>query len=201
VLLRWKTDAEVAGFDVLHQADYGFRGASNARETKEEVGGFEDLHRTNSELRDPGSEWKIAGYVEGNRSSEAVESYSYSIPDLESGHHFFRLKQINLDGSVGYSREVIVTIDLPSAFVIGDVYPNPVIDMAILPFHVATTQVVSATLHDVLGRQIRSLGQIQAVADTRHAFQIDAVDLPAGSYFVLLRGERFAATKKVLTVR
>lgn len=79
--------------------------------------------------------------------------------------------------------------------------PNPTATATSVRFRVATEQTVRATLLDALGREVRVLfdGPIQAAR--YETVQIDATDLPAGTYVVRVEGETGAASTQISFVR
>ena len=79
--------------------------------------------------------------------------------------------------------------------------PNPAATATSIRFRVATEQSVRATLLDALGREVRVLfdGPIQAVR--YETVQIDASDLPAGTYVVRVEGETGAASTQLSLVK
>lgn len=62
-------------------------------------------------------------YVKGSQFSSNLKKYHYLVNDLSSGIYYFRLKQIDVDGKVNYSKVVEAEIQDNHLPII--VYPNP----------------------------------------------------------------------------
>lgn len=67
-----------------------------------------------------GLSWETIGYVEGSGNSVNVLSYSYEDAHGVSGVCYYRLLQVDFDGSSEYSN--IITVDNLGKF---NIYPNP----------------------------------------------------------------------------
>ena len=82
--------------------------------------GFEIERSTNKK------DWRLIGFKEGKGTTTETQNYSF-VDDLfgiSSPQLFFRLKQIDFDGSFEYSDVVEVDI-APSTFSLSQNYPNP----------------------------------------------------------------------------
>jgi hypothetical protein len=96
VELRWRTETEVN--------NYGF-----------------DIERTKDN-----SDWITIGFVEGHGNSNSPKQYNFIDPDInQSGTYYYRLKQIDNDGTYEYSDVVSVEVGVPKIFYLSQNYPNP----------------------------------------------------------------------------
>jgi hypothetical protein len=80
------------------------------------------------------------------------------------------------------------------------VYPNPVRDRATVAFAVAEPGPVRLTVHDVLGRRVRTLAE-GPLAAGEHSATFDAAGLRSGIYLMVLQAEGQRHTRKVMIVR
>ena len=80
------------------------------------------------------------------------------------------------------------------------VYPNPVRDRATVAFAVAEPGPVRLTVHDVLGRRVRTLAE-GPLAAGEHSATFDAAGLRSGIYLMVLEAGGQRATRKVMIVR
>ncbi len=69
--------------------------------------------------------WKGIGFVEGNGNSSSPKNYTFVDENPPSGNIFYRLKQINVDGSYEYSEVIETQISAPNKFSLSQNYPNP----------------------------------------------------------------------------
>ena len=66
-------------------------------------------------------------------------------------------------------------------------YPNPFIDHVTVKYRLTQPSEVSLEVHDVLGRRVAVLQNLQVAAGDHHVMWSSAAQLPAGLYFVQLR--------------
>ncbi len=146
-------------------------------------------------------DWTVAGFAEGRGTTDRGSVYRYELNDLSFGRHFFRLKQIDLNGAVEYSEMVEMEIDLPAAFTLGDAYPNPFYSDATIALAVNRAQTVRVEVFDLAGRSIAVLHDGLVEANTEKHVRFYASDLPNGLYVYQAVGEFFKAEKAVAIVR
>src|SRR5690606_4096787 len=89
---------------------------------------------------------------------------------------------------------------LPGAYALSEPHPNPSDGTARLTLDVAEAQRVTAAVYDGLGRRVAVLldGAVEAGA---HVLVLEGSGLPAGVYLVRVRGEAFAASRRLTLVR
>ncbi|NOX17514.1 MAG: hypothetical protein GXO87_04430, partial [Chlorobi bacterium] len=76
--------------------------------------GFE-IQRASSSTT-PRQGWETIGFVEGNGTTAETHNYSFIDENVASGKYFYRLKQIDNNGSFEYSDVVEIEMELPSKF-------------------------------------------------------------------------------------
>jgi len=69
--------------------------------------------------------WGQVGFVEGNGTTNSPKEYSYTDRNVSAGRYEYRLKQIDRDGRIGYSKSVQVEILVPRDLTLSQNYPNP----------------------------------------------------------------------------
>ena len=69
--------------------------------------------------------WEKIGFVNGNGTSTETHTYSFTDQNPVAGKSYYRLKQIDFDGSFEYSNIVEVDLTLPIEFSLEQNYPNP----------------------------------------------------------------------------
>ncbi|MEM1117548.1 MAG: T9SS type A sorting domain-containing protein, partial [Bacteroidota bacterium] len=89
---------------------------------------------------------------------------------------------------------------LPTAFALGQPYPNPVAQRAALTYDVPEAARVRLVLYDVLGRAVTVLVEGEHAAG-RHTATLDAAGLPSGVYVARLEAPAFAQTQRLTVVR
>ncbi|MBL7977712.1 MAG: T9SS type A sorting domain-containing protein [Bacteroidetes Order II. Incertae sedis bacterium] len=146
-------------------------------------------------------EWQTVATVQAAGSSTDVRSYTQAVQGLQVGTHYFRLKSVDKDGGVKYSKQVAVSVEVPGTFVMNPAYPNPFNPQTTLTFAVAQKQAVTMTLFNALGQQISVLYQGTPEANTLQTVQLDGSALQSGAYFVRLAGTNFNTMQKVMLVK
>ena len=79
-----------------------------------------------------GSEFNFLEVIEGQGNSNLLQSYSFVDRKPVPGVNYYRLKQVDFDGTQTYSN--IVSVKISTESVIASVIPNPVNDRAIVRF-------------------------------------------------------------------
>lgn len=101
---------------------------------------------------DGSSKWSVIATVIGAGNSQVVRNYnSYDATPL-SGVNYYRLKQVDNDGKFTYSNTVAVKMDLQRMGV--TVLTNPFYNTLSVNFESSTSQMVTARLVDITGKQL-----------------------------------------------
>ncbi len=198
---------ELASFNVSARPD-GSTMLTWVTETETENMGFEIE-------RGDGSTFERIGFVPGQGSSNEPREYSYidrSPSTVRSDRVvFYRLKQIDYDGSHNYSDMQSAQI-VPQFLGLENVYPNPVSvgTSAELPYNLPLPATVNLSVYNALGQRVASLQDQQERQAGRHTVQWNLRDskgqlLPAGAYFVrfdaTIGGESMRATQRLSIIR
>jgi len=140
-----------------------------------------------------GFEWETIGFVSGKGTTTEAQSYEFSsLVPRPSSPAVYRLKQLDLDGTVSYSQ--ILTIEgKPGEFSLNQNYPNPFNPSTNIGFSLPQTGKVRLVVFDLLGREVVTLLNKEMEAGN-HAVVFEASSLSAGLYFA-----RISFGGKVLT--
>ena len=99
---------------------------------------------------------KIA-FIAGNGSTTEISKYSYVDNYSADNKVYYRLKQIDNDGSYTYSDVVEVNLSMPKEFVLSQNYPNPFNPSTSIKYQLASDGYVTLKVYDLLGREIETL--------------------------------------------
>jgi hypothetical protein len=156
----------------------------------------------NSEVGDQKSEvkWEKIGFVEGSGTTTEPKSYSFTDKNIASGKYFYRLKQIDFDGSFDYSNEIEAGITAPKRFSLEQNYPNPFNPVTSIEYSLPNASQVSLIVYNILGQQVAELvnGNIKA---GEHTVTFDASKLGSGIYYYRLQSENNISIKKMVFVK
>ncbi len=133
-----------------------------------------------------GKTFETVGKVSGNGTTSSANSYSLLDKNLPAGLHYYRLKQVDLNGAFEYSQVIKVTVKESRNSL--TVYPNPTSGQLKLNSRDAISQV---RILNVLGQEIfrqNLSGQQTATLDINF--------LPAGTYQLLTDGSQETAVTR-----
>jgi len=142
------------------------------------------------------------GFVNGKGNSTEINYYSFTDNPQLSGVNqlYYRLKQIDFDGTFSYSDVVNVSYDVPAEFVLSQNYPNPFNPSTMISYFVPKESFVSIKVYDFLGREVTTLvNETRVVGSYETVF--DASNLPSGAYFYTLIAENYSSTKKMILLK
>ena len=85
-----------------------------------------DSNASPNEKADTIKLWQTIGFVPGSGNSESARDYSFTDREVEQGRRYdYRLRQIDLDGSISHSHVVTVSLSGMSRKVLSGPFPNP----------------------------------------------------------------------------
>ncbi|MEM1269209.1 MAG: T9SS type A sorting domain-containing protein [Bacteroidota bacterium] len=148
-----------------------------------------------------GGDWHEIAWVNGFGTTLEAQNYRHTVVNLAPGRHQFRLRQVDFDGAFDYSPVVEATISVPGTHALSEAYPNPFNPQARFELTVATEQAVTVTLHDALGRTVRTLYTGVVAANATQSVLIDGSGLPSGLYVYRAAGASFAESRTVMLVK
>lgn len=160
--------------------------------------GFEVQRR--SENRDVGGEeWQVLGFVSGNGTTTAAQSYSF-LDNSASGKVQYRLKQIDFDGRFEYSTVIELEAGAPTQFMLEQNYPNPFNPTTTITYILPVASDVRLEIFDMLGRKVATLLSEKQSAGT-HTYTLNASGFSSGAYFYRISAGTFTQTKKMMLVK
>lgn len=150
-------------------------------------------------------------FVAGHGTVTEVKFYEYFDAGLQPGLYYYRLKQVDLDGSFEYSPTLEISISVPDRFTLNQNYPNPFNPETQIKFEVSDNVHVSLTLFGIKGNQIKTLvnseyipGGYSASWDGKNAL---GKNVASGTYFYRLEistkqnKKLFSETKRMTLLR
>ena len=146
------------------------------------------------------SAFETIGYVDGNGSSGNRITYNFVDNDLKQSRYYYRLKQIDFDGTFSYSNEIMVDILSLAEYILHQNYPNPFNPSTKIRFTVPERSDVKITLNDVLGREVSVLFNDQVEPGTRE-IEIEASSLSSGNYFVKMIAGSIHKIQKITLIK
>jgi hypothetical protein len=144
---------------------------------------------------------KVA-FLQGAGNSVKSILYNYTDQSVAAGKYYYRLKQVDFDGSFSYSNVAEVNVAaVPGSFSLSQNYPNPFNPTTSISFTVAKNEMVTLNVFNALGQKVASLFNAQAEAGKTYNVSFDASKLTSGIYFYQLNQGSNSVTKKMTLMK
>jgi hypothetical protein len=162
--------------------------------------GFEIEKQIGSKQSAISNFWERIGFVEGNGTTTEINYYSFIDEEVSAGKYFYRLKQIDFDGTFEYSDIIEVEVNIPTEFSLLQNYPNPFNPSTKIDYSIPSDGFVSLTIYNTIGQEVSTLVSEQQTAGN-YSIGFSGEKLPSGLYFYSLRSGDFSETKKMLLLK
>ena len=144
-------------------------------------------------------------FIRGNGTTTDKSSYTYTDNSALTGKYYYRLKQVDLDGSFHYSKTVEIDLGIPKQFSVDQNYPNPFNPTTTIRFALPMNAKVNIKLYNTLGQQVANILNSDLSAGV-HETTFNASNLSSGVYFYKLEahgvdGSNFISTKRMLLMK
>ena len=145
-------------------------------------------------------------FVAGQGTSVAPHEYAFVDAGRGPGRWWYRLEQVDLNGTKHYSSEVSVDVltavaeAVPATFTLEQNYPNPFNAGTVIRFSVPVTSMVTLTVYDLLGHEVVTLAEGQMNAGV-HQVSWDGSRLASGVYLYRLTAGDQVQTRRMVYVR
>ncbi len=146
-------------------------------------------------------------FVPGHGTTLIPQDYAWTYTAAPAGTYYYRLRQVDLDGTSHFSDRIVVTRTTPTdvredaraaAFRLEQNYPNPFNPATTITFTMNEGGLATLTVFDVTGREVASLVNEVLSAGT-HRRTFDASGLASGVYYYRLRvGDRVESKRMML---
>lgn len=141
-------------------------------------------------------EWETIAFVKGFGTTTETQSYKYIDASPFKASNYYRLKQLDTDGTHEYSHIVEISLKQQNEWDLL-ISPNPVRDVLYYQLlgDYSSNEDYHLTIYNILGIPVQ---EVIIQSDEKHQLFVDA--LPNGSYFVLLRDTRSLLLKKNIVI-
>jgi hypothetical protein len=156
--------------------------------------GFEIQRRAND------YSWTKLGFIDGRGTTTEKSIYSFIDKNPIDGKSYYRLKQIDLDGSFKIFNSVQVDFATINDFSLGQNYPNPFNPITDINFSLAKSGTVTLKVFNVLGSEVATLVDDFMEAG-KHTIQFNAKSLTSGIYFYTIKSNTFTSTRKMILMK
>ncbi|HUI09996.1 MAG TPA: T9SS type A sorting domain-containing protein [Bacteroidota bacterium] len=151
----------------------------------------------------------IAGsFVAGAGTTVSPRQYAWTDRSPLAGTSYYRLKQVDLDGSVRYTEALKVVSGsgpsagdgrVPAVFALEQNYPNPFNPTTRIAFTVEKPGATTLKVYTILGAEVATLFDAVAQPGTQYTVAFDGGSLANGAYFYrLVSGDKTLLHKMLL---
>lgn len=145
------------------------------------------------------------GFVPGKGTITEKSTYSFIDNDIQIGNYYYRLKQIDFDGTSKYYNVVSVDAGLPRDFSVMQNYPNPFNPSTSIKFQLPVDSKVKIEVFNSLGEKIADLLNNQLSAGF-HDVSFDASNQASGIFYYVVTasgadGSEFRSVKKMVLMK
>ncbi len=133
--------------------------------------------------------WEAISFVEGNGTTNIIQSYSFTDNNPYSGASYYRLKQIDYDGAFEYSKIVEINESQKESRANIQVYPNPSSDYIKVSGFGNDTR-IDVAIYNQLGKLVHSSSVVSQE-------EIDITSLKPGVYLVKVFDGSRAQSRKI----
>lgn len=177
VLLNWSTATELNnyGFEIQRTSDRSF------------------------------TDWSSIGFINGRGTTSEPQTYSFRDDNLASGKYYYRLKQIDFDGTYEFTHIVEAEILNPNEFNLSQNYPNPFNPITKIKFANPVDASVKLSIYNITGEKVKEIVN-KFYNSGNHEISFDGSDLNSGVYFYKIEftsadGTYYSDVKKLTLIK
>ncbi len=144
-------------------------------------------------------------FLIGFGTTTEIHQYSYSDNNISASTYYYRLRQLDYDGTFTYSKVVEIDADLPMEFELHQNYPNPFNPLTTIDFALPVDANVNLSIYNSIGEHVRDI--INAFYSAgNYKINFDASTFASGIYLyrlnaVKLNGTFLSNTKKLTIMK
>ncbi len=134
--------------------------------------------------------------VDGNGTTQTAIEYTYTDKDYQLGANYYRLSQVDFDGSTTVASDVIVLERGGVAFVFDNIYPVPTSDFINITLRVEADNTFTSYVYDNSGRLV--FNEFFNVEAGTNNITIEAAHLSPGTYIIAISDGNEVSTKRFI---
>ncbi len=146
-------------------------------------------------------------FIAGHGTTIEPHSYSFVDNTASPGQWYYRLRQIDFDGTVHFSDGVQVDVvtgvtekPLPKVFALDQNYPNPFNPSTKIEYAVPKESHVLLEVYNVIGQKVATLVD-EAKSAGYYSASFDASRFASGLYFYSMKAGNVSFLKKMMLVK
>ena len=184
---------EMLFFDGKNEGDKNILKWTTASEINNDYFTIERKSESESE-----NEWQEIGKVNGVGNSNTTNNYQFidsQISNFKFQIFYYRLKQVDYDGRVTYSKTISVTMEQFNNLTF-NIYPIPAKDILNYQFSIGQNALINISLVNVLGNVVMN----EKIKTTKgnNNLKLNVSGLSQGMYFFILSNQEFQLQAKFI---
>ncbi len=144
--------------------------------------------------------FKTIGYIAGKGTTTEKQSYTFIDENPAMGKSYYRLSQIDHDGSSSLSDVIEVSRLQPLNYQLTQNYPNPFNPSTVIRFTLPEPGFTGLKVYNQTGEIVKVLVQGEMPAG-EHSVTFDAGGLPSGTYFYRLEANGKTLNGKMIMIK
>lgn len=142
-----------------------------------------------------GKVFEVLGEVQGAGTTIEAQEYSYTDMNITAKTNYYRLKQVDFDGTFAYS-DIVVVEATGSNLTTTNVktYPNPVVNELNIQLP-ASTKAVTFTIMDLTGKVVLVDNRDEVTEETT---TVEVGNLPSGTYMLQIENGGETTSKRII---
>ena len=172
---------------------------ANSYELEWQGGDYKQASSYMLEKSSDGKPYTSVFTIQADNTQEKTYSFIDGV-DQSSEIVYYRIKQINNDGSIIYSDLVKVGQGESEPFTLGQNYPNPFNPKTSIDVELLEDSEIEITIYSLEGREIAKLFK-GSLSKGVHKFSFDGEGLPSGIYLYKVAAPNFTQTKKMILTK
>jgi hypothetical protein len=136
------------------------------------------------------------GFVPGYGTTTESKSYNFSISNLSNQKTFYRLRQVDFDGTFEYSSSIEVEGAAPTEFSLKQNYPNPFNPTTTIGFTLPSESIVKISIYNLIGQKVAEVVNSK-FSSGNHSVDFNASNLASGIYLYKIEAGSFTSVKKM----
>ena len=161
-----------------------------------------ELNNSGFEIQRSVDEYNFSkiGFVTGYGTTTDPKTYSFMDYSSTTGKQYYRLRQIDFNGSFNYSGTIEIDVSAPIEFELQQNYPNPFNPSTLISYSIPQNSFVTLQVNDILGNEVATLVK-QAQSVGKYDIIFNASNLSNGVYFYTIKADNFTSTKKMILMK
>jgi hypothetical protein len=149
-----------------------------------------------------GNDFSTITFIPGYGNSTQINHYSFTdnLNLNKSETIYYRLKQIDLDGTFKFSQVVSVEFEILPEYSLNQNYPNPFNPITLIKFSIPKEEHVILKVYDLMGREV-----VQLVNERKwsgnYEIKLDASELSSGMYIYKLTAGNYQSLRKMVLIK